>query len=617
MTRDDRPGSPDGGGHLHTGAARPLHLLRLLPAGVPDLRPDRRRDLVAARADQPHARDRDGRARRGRPDRRRGVLVLPRLPRVRAGVPGRACSTARCSRSGATRRGRGRRRPLRLRALLWAVNRRAGGCGSWACRAATRAAAGTARRRASCSAASSARSTRRSAAPRSGSRPSSRRPPTRGAAARCTPTTASSSAAARSRASSATRCPARSSRRPADAPRTSRACSVASASRSSRSGSPSATPTRTARAGSRRPAAHRPPGLLPPAQRARRRRGAARAHRAARRVRRAAERRRVLRRGRHLRLLRPEDSARVLDRHLDEIAAADLDAIVVVNPGCYRQLEQGVKRRGLRTRVVHLAELAAERSATRATSRQNATSRSLTSSGRSCCVQCPKPSSSTLSRRSGTNMRRFGSRRSIPGNPTTGSRVADDVQRGRRDDRAVPRREQLPVAVLVAVPVQPAGEAGPRELGHVDVEVLRRSATPAARRSRAARRGSRRRRAARRRAAARCRRPGRAVARRADEQAAHRLAHVGFELGLGDARLLEVDLVEAVAERLAPGGHRRDRHPRRERDAQAGDARDRSGRSSAVCHATGAPQSWPTTIAVLAPSASISPTTSPTRSSSV
>jgi glycolate oxidase iron-sulfur subunit len=59
-------------------------------------------------------------------------------------------------------------------------------------------------------------------------------------------------------------------------------------------------------------------------------------------------------------MLRPEDSARVLDRHLDEIAAADLDAIVVVNPGCYRQLEQGIKRRKLRTRVVHLAELAAE-----------------------------------------------------------------------------------------------------------------------------------------------------------------------------------------------------------------------------------------------------------------
>ena len=34
--------------------------------------------------------------------------------------------------------------------------------------------------------------------------------------------------------------------------------------------------------------------------------------------------------------------------------------IVVVNPGCYRELEQGVKRRKLRTRVLHLAELLAE-----------------------------------------------------------------------------------------------------------------------------------------------------------------------------------------------------------------------------------------------------------------
>ena len=56
-------------------------------------------------------------------------------------------------------------------------------------------------------------------------------------------------------------------------------------------------------------------------------------------------------------IVRPEDSARVLDRHLDEIADADLDMIAVVNPGCYRQLQQGVKRRRLRTRVLHLAEL--------------------------------------------------------------------------------------------------------------------------------------------------------------------------------------------------------------------------------------------------------------------
>jgi glycolate oxidase iron-sulfur subunit len=31
----------------------------------------------------------------------------------------------------------------------------------------------------------------------------------------------------------------------------------------------------------------------------------------------------------------------------------------VVNAGCYRQLQQGVKRRKLRTRVVHIAELLA------------------------------------------------------------------------------------------------------------------------------------------------------------------------------------------------------------------------------------------------------------------
>ncbi len=58
-------------------------------------------------------------------------------------------------------------------------------------------------------------------------------------------------------------------------------------------------------------------------------------------------------------ILRPDDSARVLHRHLDEIEDADLDVLAVVNPGCYRQLEQGVRRRRLRTRVMHLAEVLA------------------------------------------------------------------------------------------------------------------------------------------------------------------------------------------------------------------------------------------------------------------
>lgn len=58
-------------------------------------------------------------------------------------------------------------------------------------------------------------------------------------------------------------------------------------------------------------------------------------------------------------ILRPEDSSRILDKHLDEIEEADLDVIAVVNPGCYRQLQQGVKQRKLRTKVLHLAELLA------------------------------------------------------------------------------------------------------------------------------------------------------------------------------------------------------------------------------------------------------------------
>lgn len=62
-------------------------------------------------------------------------------------------------------------------------------------------------------------------------------------------------------------------------------------------------------------------------------------------------------------ILRPRDSARVLDRHLDEIAEAELDVIAVVNPGCYRQLQQGIRRRRLRTRVLHLVEVLASRRA--------------------------------------------------------------------------------------------------------------------------------------------------------------------------------------------------------------------------------------------------------------
>lgn len=61
-------------------------------------------------------------------------------------------------------------------------------------------------------------------------------------------------------------------------------------------------------------------------------------------------------------ILRPRDSQSVLAPKLDEIAEADLDYIVAVNPGCLRQLQVGLRRRGLRTRAIHLAELLLETS---------------------------------------------------------------------------------------------------------------------------------------------------------------------------------------------------------------------------------------------------------------
>ncbi|MGA8112098.1 MAG: (Fe-S)-binding protein, partial [Actinocatenispora sp.] len=56
-------------------------------------------------------------------------------------------------------------------------------------------------------------------------------------------------------------------------------------------------------------------------------------------------------------VLRPADSRAVLEPKLDAIERLDLDYLVVVNPGCYRQVAQGLRRRRSATRVVHLAEL--------------------------------------------------------------------------------------------------------------------------------------------------------------------------------------------------------------------------------------------------------------------
>ncbi|GAA3790163.1 hypothetical protein GCM10022226_06300 [Sphaerisporangium flaviroseum] len=58
-------------------------------------------------------------------------------------------------------------------------------------------------------------------------------------------------------------------------------------------------------------------------------------------------------------LLRRRDSRRVLAAKMAELAALNLDFLVVVNPGCQRQLIAAVRRARLGTRVLHLAELVA------------------------------------------------------------------------------------------------------------------------------------------------------------------------------------------------------------------------------------------------------------------
>ncbi|PJE94272.1 (Fe-S)-binding protein [Streptomyces carminius] len=58
-------------------------------------------------------------------------------------------------------------------------------------------------------------------------------------------------------------------------------------------------------------------------------------------------------------MLRPDDSRAVLDPKLDALAELDVDYVVTVNPGCLRQLRQGLRRRRSRVKAVHLAELLA------------------------------------------------------------------------------------------------------------------------------------------------------------------------------------------------------------------------------------------------------------------
>ncbi len=58
-------------------------------------------------------------------------------------------------------------------------------------------------------------------------------------------------------------------------------------------------------------------------------------------------------------LLRPADSRAVLAPKTTAIEAADVDYIVALNPGCLRQLRQGLRRARSTVKAIHLAELLA------------------------------------------------------------------------------------------------------------------------------------------------------------------------------------------------------------------------------------------------------------------
>ncbi|MCG3041016.1 (Fe-S)-binding protein [Streptomyces fenghuangensis] len=58
-------------------------------------------------------------------------------------------------------------------------------------------------------------------------------------------------------------------------------------------------------------------------------------------------------------MLRPDDSRAVLDPKLEALRKLDVDYVVAVNPGCLRQLRQGLRRTRSRAKAVHLAELLA------------------------------------------------------------------------------------------------------------------------------------------------------------------------------------------------------------------------------------------------------------------
>ena len=58
-------------------------------------------------------------------------------------------------------------------------------------------------------------------------------------------------------------------------------------------------------------------------------------------------------------LLRPDDSKAVFAKKAAAFRACGAETLVTANPGCHMQWESGLRREGVRARVLHVAEVIA------------------------------------------------------------------------------------------------------------------------------------------------------------------------------------------------------------------------------------------------------------------
>jgi len=163
---------------------------------------------------------------------------------------------------------------------------------------------------------------------------------------------------------------------------------------------------------------------------------------------------------------------------------------------------------------------------------------SFTSRARSCCVQCPQPGSMTIRPKLRHERREIRDELLHSREPDNEITVAGDVEGRDGDNGAGERRQQLPVAIDVAVPAEPAAKAGAAELTGIEFDVG--GAQP---RRQSIRIGCVIEKATAPRNHGDAIAPGR-VARAGVREPAYRRAHVALELGLSHSRSLEVELVE-------------------------------------------------------------------------